>query len=58
MSLNGRLRASATAYIRASSNAQDPKNQRHEILEYGHREGIQVDTFIEITISSKRRICV
>ncbi len=41
------------AYIRASTNAQDVKIQRHEILEYGHREGIQVDAFIEITISSR-----
>jgi putative DNA-invertase from lambdoid prophage Rac len=42
------------AYIRASTNAQDVKSQRHEILEYGHREGIQVDTFIEVTMSSRR----
>lgn len=42
------------AYLRASSNTQDTKNQRHEILEYGHREGIQIDTFIEVTISSKQ----
>ena len=41
------------AYIRASTNAQDVKIQRHEILEHGHREGIQVDAFIEITISSR-----
>lgn len=40
------------AYIRASTSAQDVKNQRHEILEYGHREGIQVDEFIEVTVSS------
>lgn len=42
------------AYIRASSIAQDVKNQRHEILEYGHREGIAVDEFIEVTISSRQ----
>jgi DNA invertase Pin-like site-specific DNA recombinase len=42
------------AYIRASTIAQDVNNQRHEILEYGHREGIQVDTFIEVTVSSRR----
>jgi hypothetical protein len=41
------------AYIRASTNTQDVKNQRHEILEYGHREGIGVDEFIEVTISSR-----
>ena len=42
------------AYIRASTIAQDVKIQRHEILEYGHREGIQVDSFIEVTVSSRR----
>jgi DNA invertase Pin-like site-specific DNA recombinase len=41
------------AYIRASTNAQDVKNQRHEILEYGHREGVGVNEFIEVTISSR-----
>lgn len=41
------------AYIRASTNAQDVKNQRHEILEYGNREGVRVDEFIEVTRSSR-----
>ena len=41
------------AYIRASTIAQDVENQRHEILEYGHREGIRVDEFIEVTVSSR-----
>jgi DNA invertase Pin-like site-specific DNA recombinase len=41
------------AYIRASTIAQDVNNQRHEILEYGHREGIKVDTFVEVTVSSR-----
>ena len=49
------------AYIRASTNMQDVKSQRHEILEYGNRNGMHVDEFIEVTISSrhssrKRRI--
>ena len=42
------------AYIRASTNSQDVKNQRHEILEYGHREGIQINEFIEVTVSSRK----
>jgi DNA invertase Pin-like site-specific DNA recombinase len=42
------------AYIRTSTNAQDIKNQRHEILEYGNREEIHVDTFIEVTVSSRQ----
>ncbi len=49
------------AYIRASTNAQDVKNQRHEILAYGNREEMRIDEFIEVTVSSrhssrKRRI--
>jgi putative DNA-invertase from lambdoid prophage Rac len=49
------------AYIRASTDKQDIKNQRHEILEYGNREGMHIDEFIEVIISSghssrKRRI--
>ena len=49
------------AYIRASSDKQDVKNQRHEIFEYSNREGIHIDDFIEVTLSSrhssrKRRI--
>lgn len=49
------------AYIRASSDKQDVKNQRHEVLEYSNREGIHIDDFIEVTLSSrhssrKRRI--
>ena len=49
------------AYIRASTDKQDIKNQRHEVLEYGNREGMHIDEFIEVTISSghssrKRRI--
>jgi len=42
------------AYIRASTNVQDIKYQRHEILEYAHLHGIQVGQFIEVTISSKK----
>ena len=41
------------AYIRASTNAQDVKNQRHEILEYGNRAGLRIDAFIEVTMSSR-----
>jgi DNA invertase Pin-like site-specific DNA recombinase len=41
------------AYIRASTNAQDAKNQRHEILEYGNREGLRIDAFIEVMMSSR-----
>ena len=42
------------AYIRASTDKQDVNNQRHEILEYGNREGIRVADFIEVTMTSRK----
>ena len=38
------------AYIRASTNEQDIRNQRYEILDYGNREGFSIDEFIEIDV--------
>jgi DNA invertase Pin-like site-specific DNA recombinase len=42
------------AYIRASTDKQDVKNQKLEILEYAHERGLKVNEFISITISSRR----
>ena len=42
------------AYVRVSTLQQDVTNQRYEVLEYARRNGIQVDYFIEIEISSRR----
>ncbi|MBV7326854.1 recombinase family protein [Chloroflexi bacterium TSY] len=42
------------AYIRASTDQQDAKNQRHEILEYINKHKTSIDKFIEITISSRK----
>lgn len=42
------------AYIRVSTDKQDAKNQRLEILEYARQHGIHVDEFVEITISSRQ----
>jgi len=41
------------AYIRASTGKQDVQNQRHEILEYGNRQGVRIDEFMEVTLSSR-----
>jgi len=46
--------ARTIAYIRASTNKQDVKNQRHEILEYVNSKKMSVDEFIEITVSSRK----
>lgn len=42
------------AYIRVSTSTQDVANQRHEILEYAHRNKMTVDDFVEIEISSRK----
>ncbi len=42
------------AYIRVSTDKQDAKNQKLEIYEYDRRRGIDVDDFVEITMSSRR----
>ena len=42
------------AYIRASTDKQDINNQRLEILEYARKHKLQVDDFLEITISSRK----
>src|SRR2546421_12637439 len=42
------------AYIRASTDKQDTNNQKLEIHEYARKEGLHVDEFIELTVSSRR----
>jgi len=42
------------AYIRASTNKQDINNQRLEILEYARKHKLQIDEFLEITVSSRK----
>ena len=44
----------AIGYVRVSTDTQDVKNQRHEILEHAHGKGIKVDEFISIEISSRK----
>jgi len=42
------------AYIRASTDKQDVQNQKYEILEFARQRDMNVDEFIEITISSRK----
>lgn len=44
----------AIGYIRVSTDEQDTRNQRHEILEYAHGKGIKVNEFIAVEISSRK----
>jgi DNA invertase Pin-like site-specific DNA recombinase len=42
------------AYLRTSTDKQDLNNQKLEILEWAHKKEVKVDTFVEITISSRK----
>ena len=42
------------AYLRTSTDKQDLNNQKVEILEYARHEGLHIDDFIAISISSRQ----
>lgn len=42
------------AYIRTSTDKQDLKNQKFEILEFGRKNGLKIDEYVEITVSSRK----
>jgi len=44
------------AYIRVSSDKQTVENQRFEILKYADTKKISIDTWIEETISSRKKL--
>ena len=46
--------AKIIAYLRASTDKQDLNNQKLEILEYARKNHLEVDDFIQITISSRK----
>jgi DNA invertase Pin-like site-specific DNA recombinase len=43
------------AYLRVSTDQQDVDNQRHGILEYANKNGIDSLSFIEDTVSGKKK---
>lgn len=42
------------AYLRASTDKQDLSHQKLEILEFARRQGLHVDEYVEITVSSRK----
>jgi DNA invertase Pin-like site-specific DNA recombinase len=46
--------AKTIAYIRASTDKQDLNNQKLEIFEFAKKNKLEVDDFIEMTISSRK----
>src|SRR3989338_4506087 len=46
--------AKTIAYIRASTDKQDLNNQKLEIYEFAKKNNLEVDDFIEMTISSRK----
>ena len=44
--------AKIVAYLRASTGKQDLSHQKLEILEFARKQKLQINEFVEITISS------
>lgn len=44
------------AYLRVSKDTQDVNHQRLAILQFAQKERIQVDGFIEVTVSSRKSV--
>jgi DNA invertase Pin-like site-specific DNA recombinase len=44
------------AYVRISTGGQDLDSQRFAILDYAHRQGLTVHTFVEARVSSRRPV--
>jgi DNA invertase Pin-like site-specific DNA recombinase len=42
------------AYLRASTDKQDRNHQKLEVLEFARRQGLHIDDYVEITISSRK----
>jgi DNA invertase Pin-like site-specific DNA recombinase len=49
-----RLIMKTVAYLRVSKDTQDVKNQKLAILEFAQREKIEVNDYVEITVSSRK----
>ena len=48
--------AKIVAYLRASTGKQDLSHQELEILEFARKQNLQINEFIEMTISSRKSI--
>ena len=42
------------AYLRSSTDKQDLSHQKLELLEFARNKSLKIDSFIEITISSRK----
>ncbi|MGZ8218940.1 recombinase family protein [Methylomagnum sp.] len=42
------------AYLRASTDRQDLNHQKLEVLEFARRQGLHIDDYVEITVSSRQ----
>jgi DNA invertase Pin-like site-specific DNA recombinase len=49
-----RIMTKTIAYIRTSTDKQDLNNQKLEIFEYAKKNKIEIDDFIQMTISSRK----
>ncbi len=44
------------AYLRVSTNEQDLSNQKLAILEFAQKEDFKIDKFVEVTMSTRRKL--
>jgi len=44
------------AYLRVSTNQQDLKNQRYEVLEYAQKNNFNIHDFVQIEMSSRKDV--
>lgn len=42
------------AYLRVSTDGQDLKNQRYEILDYAQKNNVQIGEWVEVKVSSRK----
>lgn len=42
------------AYLRTSTDKQDLSHQKLELLEFARKNDMRIDTFIEVTLSSRK----
>lgn len=56
LSKRGSIMGKSIAYLRVSTNHQDIQSQKYEILDYCHKNEIQIDEFIEVEMSSRKSL--
>lgn len=51
----GKMSSETVAYLRVSTDKQELESQKISVLEFANREGVQVNRFVEVVISSRKK---